>query len=162
TGRDVELRVVSVAPGEPVLFGLKAVDAREPLRPIIDGGQHIRGRRKLYRSTINAGLRINPQGHAERNRCAPQIPQSSEVKVEPRVVWAHRTQVRDRIRGGKLHREIGGGMQIMLLKRGKEKCLVLAHGTTRGESENIVAENRLRNTMQPVEVGNRGKALRLV
>src|SRR5579872_6079051 len=53
-------------------------------------------------------------------------------------------------------------MEVVLLKRGKEERLVLAHRTTSSKSENIVAEDRLRNRIQPVEVGNRVKALRLV
>jgi hypothetical protein len=53
-------------------------------------------------------------------------------------------------------------MEIVLLVADKEESLVLANRAARGESEDIVAENRLRNAVQPIEIGNRIKALRLV
>src|ERR1051325_11168359 len=53
-------------------------------------------------------------------------------------------------------------MEVALLESGKEEGLILAQRPTSGESENIGGENRLRNTRQPVKIGNRVKALRLV
>src|SRR5258708_4199991 len=53
-------------------------------------------------------------------------------------------------------------MEVVLLEPGEEEGLVPAHRPAGGESENIVGENRLRNTRQLVKIGNRVKALRLV
>src|SRR5262245_25128632 len=53
-------------------------------------------------------------------------------------------------------------MEVVLLEPCEEEGLVLAHGPAGGESENIVAEDRLGNAHQPVEIRNRVKALRVV
>src|SRR5262245_13522698 len=53
-------------------------------------------------------------------------------------------------------------MEVVLLESCEEEGLVLARGPAGRESENIVAEDRLRNAHQPVEIGNRVKALRVV
>src|SRR5579872_18205 len=53
-------------------------------------------------------------------------------------------------------------MEIVLLKCGKEKRLVLTDGPAGCEAENVDAENRLRSSVQPVKIGNRVKALRLI
>src|SRR6266542_1554665 len=52
-------------------------------------------------------------------------------------------------------------MAIVLLKSSEEECSVLAYRPTAGKSENIVAEDRLEDAVQPVEIGNRIKPLRL-
>src|SRR4029453_3348516 len=51
-------------------------------------------------------------------------------------------------------------MEVVLLEPSEEEGLVLARGPAGGESENVVAEDGLRNAHQPVEIGNRVKALR--
>src|SRR5262245_65159589 len=53
-------------------------------------------------------------------------------------------------------------MEVVLLERCEEEGLILAQGPAGGESENVVAEDRLGNARQPVEIGNRVKALRVV
>jgi hypothetical protein len=53
-------------------------------------------------------------------------------------------------------------MEVVLLEPCEEEGLVLAHGPAGGESENVVAEDGLRNAHQPVEIGNRVKALRSI
>jgi hypothetical protein len=52
-------------------------------------------------------------------------------------------------------------MAVVLLETGKEEGPVLAHRAASGESENIVAEDRLGDAGEPVEIGNRVKSLRL-
>ena len=52
-------------------------------------------------------------------------------------------------------------MTVVLLEPGKEEHLVLPNRAAGGESENIVAEDRLWNAHQPVEIRNRVKPLRL-
>ena len=44
----------------------------------------------------------------------------------------------------------------------KKKVLFFPEGSSRGESENIVAEDGLGNPVQPVQIRNRVKPLRLV
>src|SRR5690242_6768332 len=63
---------------------------------------------------------------------------------------------------GNLHRVIGGRVPFVFLETGEEERLVLTNRAAGRESENIVAEDGLRNARQPVEIGNRIEALRLV
>ena len=53
-------------------------------------------------------------------------------------------------------------MVIVLLKSRKEERLILAHRTARRESDNVVAEHRLRTTVQLVHIRNGIEPLRLV
>src|SRR5215469_4479253 len=138
------------------------IDPRQPLRAVIPGRKHVRCSGELYISSVETRLSIDAQHHGEWRSSAAKIAESAEVQIEPRVIREKRLQAGHCVRRGDLYHVIAGGMMIFLLEAGKEEGLVLANWTAGGEAENIVAEDRLRDAIQPVQIRNRIKSLRLV
>ena len=87
-------RVIGIAEGQAVFLRLIAIQARQPLRAIVDRGQHIRAGGELHRSAVDTGLRVNAESNAEWRSRPAQIPQSAQIQLEPRVGGEQHTQTR--------------------------------------------------------------------
>ena len=86
-GRKCDLRVAGIAPRQAVSLGLIAIHANEPLRATIGGRQHVRACRKLNRTAINAGPRIDTKLNVKWRTRAAEIAKSGQIQVEPGIRW---------------------------------------------------------------------------
>src|SRR5262249_34584726 len=78
TGK-VSLRVIGIAEGKAMGFGLVVVQASQPLRAVMGGGKHGRPSSELHRSAVDAGLGVNSEGHRKWRARTAQIAQRTEV-----------------------------------------------------------------------------------
>src|SRR3974377_781021 len=83
----IDLRVVGGTPGKAMFFGLKVIDAPQPLSSVIRRGQHVPGTRKLHRSAVNASLWIDAERYIEGRASASQDAKCAAIQIEPRVGW---------------------------------------------------------------------------
>src|SRR5450432_1678103 len=93
-----------------MLVRLVMIQAAEPLRTVVDGGQHIGASGKLHGSAIDAGLRVDAERQVERGSGSAEIAQCSKIERQLRIRGEELLQSRNGGGGGDLQGEVGCGM----------------------------------------------------
>src|SRR5262245_44283831 len=85
-----------------------------------------------------------------------------QVETQARVVGKQRSQAGYSILGRHRQEEVLSGMVVVLLEAAEEERLVLADGTSQGETGDVAAVDRLRDSIELCQIRNRVEALRLI
>ena len=128
-------------------LGLIVIYSGQPLRPVVGRREDVRCGREVHKSSINARLRVHTQHDGKWRSRTAQVAERAEIQLKPWIVREERAEVGHCVGRGNLHEIVAGGTAILLLESRKEERSILANRPARGETVDIVSEDRLFNAV---------------